>query len=98
MLENLTAGYKYPCVIDLKMGTKAWDEEVHTDLQIKWRKIKVRATTSADFGFRLGGLRVMFSLVLLVFFRSLFIDSLHGRSTGQLSKIIWFANRATEIA
>lgn len=60
VLENLTAGYKHPCIIDLKMGRRSWDEEVHDELEISWRKIRANATTSSDLGFRLGGLRVLF--------------------------------------
>ena len=40
VLENLTDGYKKPCVLDLKMGTRMWgDFATEAKIQSQRRKV-----------------------------------------------------------
>ncbi|XP_013419479.1 inositol hexakisphosphate kinase 1 isoform X1 [Lingula anatina] len=57
LLENVSSEFKYPCILDLKMGTRQYgDEENETKRK---RKIdKCAATTSASLAIRLAGMQV----------------------------------------
>ena len=62
LLENLVSKYKYPCVLDLKVGTRQYADDVSAAK--KARKIaKAQNTTSATLGLRLTGMQVHFCLV-----------------------------------
>ena len=57
LLENLTEKFAYPCVLDLKMGTRLWDNyEPESKKQTKTRR--ARESTSEKLGVRLGGMEV----------------------------------------
>jgi len=58
LLENLTANYKQPCVMDLKLGLKNYCSKVHTARTVLHRTIKCAATTAKTLGFRVSGIRV----------------------------------------
>jgi inositol-polyphosphate multikinase len=57
VLENVTAGFQWPNVIDLKLGARLWDDKAP---EAKRRKLdEVRdATTSGSLGFRIAGMKV----------------------------------------
>ncbi|POS85520.1 hypothetical protein EPUL_005408 [Erysiphe pulchra] len=57
LLEDLTAGMKRPCVMDLKMGTRQYGVDCDLKKQESQRK-KCAATTSRRFGVRVCGLQV----------------------------------------
>jgi len=57
VLENLTKGFKKPCVMDLKLGNKNYRDNMKAN-KIAKRKIKYSATTAASSGFRISGLKV----------------------------------------
>ncbi|KYQ89313.1 hypothetical protein DLAC_09972 [Tieghemostelium lacteum] len=56
-IEDLTYLCKYPCILDLKMGTRQYGSEATME-KIKKMDEKCRNTTSATMGFRVCGLKV----------------------------------------
>jgi len=57
LLENLTYKYKYPCVIDLKVGTRQYGDEASLTKK-RSKTAKVENSTSCNMGLRLGGMQV----------------------------------------
>jgi hypothetical protein len=55
MLEDLTAPYRRPCVMDIKMGVQTWDEDAPLDKVLQERG---KYPTQQAVGFRLTGMRV----------------------------------------
>lgn len=57
VLENATAGFKRPNVMDLKLGARLWDDDAPETKKRKLDEVS-DATTSRSLGFRIAGMRV----------------------------------------
>ena len=57
LLENVTSKFHYPCVLDIKMGTRSYGEDFSEEKR-KAHIAKAKATTSASLGMRICGMQV----------------------------------------
>lgn len=56
VLEDITAGFKKPNVLDLKLGAQLWDEAAKPEKRARLDAVS-NATTSGSLGFRIAGMR-----------------------------------------
>ncbi|KAL3831446.1 hypothetical protein ACJMK2_023197 [Sinanodonta woodiana] len=84
VLENLVHGYRYPCMLDIKLGTRQQRDDANCSPE-KRKLLEDRCsnTTSATLGFRICGMQV--------YQRNtqdyLYLDKYHGRTLNQQTVI-----------
>lgn len=57
VLENISAGFRQPNILDLKLGARLWDDDAKPDKRARLDKVS-HETTSSSLGFRIAGMRV----------------------------------------
>lgn len=57
-LENVSLGFKKPCVLDLKMGTQLFDDDASEEKKARLGAVAAN-TTSLPLGFRMTGFEVL---------------------------------------
>lgn len=57
VLENVTANFHKPNVLDVKLGARLWADDAPAEKRAKFEKV-AEATTSKPLGFRIAGMRV----------------------------------------
>lgn len=57
VLENATAGFVQPNIMDLKLGAQLWDDDAKPEKRARLDKV-ASETTSGSLGFRIAGMRV----------------------------------------
>lgn len=58
LLENIVAGFRNPCVLDLKLGTRQHGDDAPSE-KVTYQVNKCLNTTSAKLGVRLCGMKVI---------------------------------------
>lgn len=75
-LENVSLGFKKPCVLDLKMGTQLYDDDASEEKKARLGAVAAN-TTSLPLGFRMTG----FEVWMLQSFRLQFYNDLLNAMT-----------------
>ncbi|KAK9446539.1 inositol polyphosphate kinase-domain-containing protein [Limtongia smithiae] len=57
VLENLTAGFNKPCVVDVKLGRRLWDDNAPLEKRERLDAVAAK-TTSGSLAFRVAGMKV----------------------------------------
>ncbi|EHY53086.1 hypothetical protein ABEF92_004080 [Exophiala dermatitidis] len=57
VLENVTAGFKQPNILDVKLGARLWDDDAPQAKRRKLDEVSQR-TTSGSLGFRVAGMKL----------------------------------------
>lgn len=57
VLSNITHGFTSPCIMDMKLGTRLWDEAADAEKRAR-RDALSNSTTSGPLGFRVVGMKV----------------------------------------
>merc|ERR1711939_862225 len=57
VLENVSAGFTQPNILDLKLGARLWDDNSKVEKRERLDKVAAE-TTSGSLGFRIAGMRV----------------------------------------
>ncbi|KAL2429750.1 hypothetical protein ABEF95_010820 [Exophiala dermatitidis] len=57
VLENVTAGFKHPNILDVKLGARLWDDDAPQAKRRRLDEVSQR-TTSGTLGFRVAGMKL----------------------------------------
>ncbi len=57
VLENASAGFKHPNILDVKLGIRLWADDAAQDKKTRFDLV-TEQTTHKNFGFRIAGMRV----------------------------------------
>lgn len=57
VLENASAGFKKPNILDVKLGVRLYADDAHPDKKARYERVTA-TTTHQDLGFRIAGMRV----------------------------------------
>jgi len=57
VLENASAGFVKPNILDVKLGVRLWADDAHIEKKTRFNKV-TEETTHKDLGFRIAGMRV----------------------------------------
>ncbi|OCT44403.1 arginine metabolism regulation protein iii [Cladophialophora carrionii] len=57
VLENVASGFKHPNVLDVKLGSRLWDDEAPLAKRRKLDEV-AEGTTSGSLGFRVAGMKI----------------------------------------
>src|SRR5690606_23845460 len=57
VLENLTAPFHNPTILDLKLGSQLWDEDASLEKRARLDAV-ANSTTSGSLGYRIAGMKV----------------------------------------
>src|SRR5690606_27062959 len=57
VLENLTAPFHNPTILDLKLGSQLWDEDASLEKRARLDAV-ANSTTSGSWGYRIAGMKV----------------------------------------
>ena len=60
LLEDVTARFRHPCILDLKMGKRQY-ADVDSDIKRQSKIQKCESSTSSTLGVRLCGMQVVYS-------------------------------------
>lgn len=74
VMEDLVASYTYPCIMDIKVGVRHYDDDASAEKRARHIR-KAAATTSATVGIRVTGSQVYKATRGTLLFR----DKYHGR-------------------
>ena len=59
-MENVVGDYKYPCILDLKMGTEKHKDYIVSQEEADRRQARWDQSTSKSLGVRVCGMKVSF--------------------------------------
>lgn len=73
LLENISSKYTFPCVLDLKMGTRMHGDTASISKAQNQTK-KCSSTTSQQLGVRMCGIQVDSNIIEILNFKNLIIN------------------------
>ena len=66
LLENVVGDYKYPCILDLKMGTEKHKDYIVSQEEADRRQARWDQSTSKSLGVRVCGMKVSIKIIAVI--------------------------------